>query len=265
MKDFIIKNSEKNKVNNKGKFFWISLFLFFVIWHIFSLWVARQYHPMILPSPYEVLQMMVELCFQEVFWYSILLTLYRGGVGFFLAFSIGVPFGFLMGMLPDVEAFFRPLLITIQTTPTVSWLALALIWFGSPGTMTIFITFIAVLPILIINVYQGIGQLDKSLLEMSTLFQVPKRKQLISLYLPQLLPFILAGSTAGIGMTWKAVAMAELLSGRNGIGGRIALARVHLSTAEVLAWTIVLMILGYGGEQLMKYITKKVMGHWRDA
>lgn len=253
----------KSKRKNKGKFFWISLFLFFTIWYFLSQWVAYRYHPMILPSPFEVIQVMFTFFTQKVFWQSIGLTLYRGLMGFWLAAMIGIPLGFLMGFLPEIDAFFRPFVITLQTTPTVSWLALALIWFGRPSSMTIFITFIAVFPLLVINVYQGMGQLDEFLQEMATLFQVSKRRQFISLYLPQLLPFILAGSRAGIGMTWKAVAMAELLSGRDGIGGRMALARVNLSTTEVLAWTGILMLLGYLGERVMKYITDKAIGHWR--
>ena len=260
MKDFTTKSKEKSR----GKFFWISLFLFFMIWSILSRWIAYRYHPMILPSPFEVLQVMFTFLSQKIFWQSIGITLYRGFIGLVLAVVLGILLGFFMGELSEVENFFRPLMITLQTTPTVSWLALALIWFRLPSNMTIFITFIAIFPLMTINVYQGMGELDPSLQEMATLFQVSKKKQLFSLYLPQLLPFIWAGGKAGIGMTWKAVVMAELLSGRDGVGGRMALARVNLSTAEVFAWTGVLMILGYVGEQMMQYIGKKTIRYWGD-
>lgn len=251
MKDFIIRN--------KKIYLLISIFILLLIWQISSFFLSS----LILPSPMETIKVFLMLVSKKDFWVDIVVSFGRGLLGFFLAILIGTPLGFLMGIKEELEAFFHPLLVLTQTTPTISWLILGWLWFGTgDGAAAIFIIFIIVIPFIIVNVMKGTKQVDKSLMEMAEVFNFSLKKKVFHIYIPQIFPYFMAGCSIASGLTWKGVAMAELLTARTGIGAAMGLARINLEIGQVFVWTGVLIILGHGFSRLFKHIelsaTKKM-------
>ncbi|WP_058486753.1 ABC transporter permease [Defluviitalea phaphyphila] len=252
MKDSIIRN--------KKVYFLISIFIFILIWQILSI-VAG---PLIMPSPMETIKEMFHLSIRKDFWKDILTSIIRGIIGFSLAVLIGTPIGFFMGLREEIEAFFHPFLVLFQTVPTISWIILAWLWFGTgDGDAAIFIIWIIVIPFIIINVMEGVKSVDTSLIEMGKVFNIPLKKKIIDIYFPQILPFWLAGCSIGSGLTWKGVAMAELLTAKTGIGAAMGTARINLEIAQVFVWTGILVFLGYISTVLIRKLEDLVTKKWR--
>ncbi|NLK21995.1 MAG: ABC transporter permease subunit [Epulopiscium sp.] len=251
MKDFIIRNKKITLL--------ISIFIFIIIWQVLSM----LFNPLIIPSPMETTKTLFILMYKREFWMDIIISMGRGLLGFLLAVIIGTPLGFFMGLREEIETFFHPFLVLAQTAPTVSWLILGWLWFGTgDGAAAIFIIFIIVIPFIIVNVMQGTKQLDISLMEMAKVYKLPLGKKIFHIYIPQIFPYFMAGCSIGSGLTWKGVAMAELLTARTGIGAAMGVARINLEIGQVFVWTGILVFLGHGFSKLVKHIEVTVTRKW---
>ena len=75
-----------------------------------------------------------------------------------------------------VEILIAPVIAVVKSTPVASFIILCLIWIPSRN-LSVFISFLMVLPVIYTNILEGIQQTDSKILEMAKVFQVnPGRK-----------------------------------------------------------------------------------------
>jgi len=189
-------------------------------------------------------------------------TMARGFAGFGLAVLAGTPLGFLIGLNQTAAGLFQPLVVVLQVIPLISWLLLAMIWIGF-ARVPLFVVFVTTLPLIIINTIQGIKSVDLQLLQMADVFRVGKLRIIREVYFPQVIPYLFAGLAAALGTTWRAVAMAELLSVNQGVGAGMAIARSNLETATLFAWTFFLIILGLLTDRLLSCLSRQKTNQWK--
>ena len=235
----------------------LSFILLLFIWYAISLF----YNPVIVPSPPETASALANLLTDSNLLDQLKNTITRGLSGFALSVIVGTPLALAVGLNSTLQKIIQPFLVTVQVTPIISWLVLAMIWFGFER-VPIFIVFITTLPLVIINVVQGLANVNPKLTEMALAFGVDKRSLILEVYLPQVIPYLFAAVSAALGTTWKAVAMAEFLSSQKGIGAGMAVSRINLETAEVFAYTLVLISLGLITDRGISYINKRLSA-WR--
>lgn len=228
-----------------------SIILFIVIWSILSI----IYSEIIIPSPIATFKAIGELVFSGEASKQLSVTTIRLISGFLPAVFISLILGICMGFNSYIKAFFLPLLNLIQTTPPITWLVLAIIWFGFNGNASIFIVFISTLPILLINFIEGVNNIDQKLLDMGKVFNLSKKDILFNIVIPSMMPYIISGITITLGNSWKVVAMGEVLSATTGIGSKITQARLNLETDIVFAWTSLLVFMGYITQNLLSKIS----------
>lgn len=217
----------------------------------------------ILPGPAATLQALARLIVSGGFWAHLAATLWRGLFGFGLSYVAGLVCGLLSGLIPQFDAAFRPLLVTVRSTPSMALILLALIWFQS-GAVAVFVTFLVVFPIVTQNVTDGIRSIDPALAEMARVYRVKPSRVVRDLYIPSIIPYLAAGATAGLGLTWKVMISAEVLAGPNlGIGTRMDNARIFLNTAEVFAWTGIVIILGLFFDRVLDALVQKKLLYWK--
>ena len=150
-----------------------------------------------------------------------------------------------------VEVLLRPLMLTIKSIPVASFIILALMWLRSAGNLAVFISFLMVLPVVYTNTLAGIRETDARLLEMAAVFRVPPAKRVRYLYVPAALPYFRSACTVGLGLCWKSGVAAEVIGITSGsIGEALYNAKILFSTAELLAWTVVIVLLSLAFERL---------------
>lgn len=219
-------------------------------------WIASLFYPpIILPSPAETLVKTYDLFIKGDLLQELTTTFQRVLIAFSISLFGGTILGSLLGKTKNLYLFVKPIITIIQTVPPISWIILAIIWMGLGGGAPIFVVTIATFPIFFFNAAQGMKQVSEDLLEMSTIFQVKPHRVLVDVYVPSLWPFISSAITICIGISWKTIVMAELLSSNNGVGAALGLARLQLETAEVLAWTLTVVIIGVACEHIFQYIS----------
>ncbi|WP_041700815.1 ABC transporter permease [Clostridium kluyveri] len=233
----------------------IGILIFWIlIWHVCSVFINEE---LLLPSPFQVLKSLVLLMGKFYFWKSVLSSVIRVIIGILLSVIIGIVFGLTAGLNKFVEELLEPVVITVKATPVISIIIIALVWFNS-SNVVIFTAILICFPIVYTNVLQGIKSIDKSLIQMANVFKVKRKYVLKDIYLPSIKNYIVSGILMCMGIGWKVSVASEVLSiPRYSIGLNLLSAKTTLETAELFAWTIVVVILSFMFEKVFKYYLQR--------
>lgn len=238
------------------------IFLFWIlIWYLLALFVDNS---ILLSTPWEVTKRLAELAVELVFLQIIGISLLRIGCGFLLGFVVALVLAGVSLRYPLAEEVLHPVMSLTKTIPVASFVVLLLIWWGS-STLAVAICFLVVLPNIYINTLEGLKAVDVRLLEMAKVFRVSGGKRFLFIYRPTLRPFLMGGMKLALGMCWKSGVAAEVIGTPSySIGGQLYLSKVHLDTAGVLAWTVVIIVLSLCFEKVILRLTE-VFFAWKPS
>lgn len=214
----------------------------------------------LLVSPVEVAVRLTTIWQTEGFWTSIWFSFYHIAGGFFLALFLGIVLAALAGRFRLIETLLWPFLVTIKTVPVASFVVICLIWL-SAEKLSVFISFLIVLPVVYGNVLEGIKSEDKLMLEVGTVFRMPLLRRLLYIHLPQLKPFIMSACATALGMAWKAGVAAEIIGTPDGsIGKQLFYSKIYLDTDDLLCWTVLIVIVSVLFEKFFMLGLKALYG-----
>jgi putative ABC transporter, permease protein len=245
----------KNKKNHwKYKFAAVLLALLF--WQLLTLWVGEQ---LLLPSPLRVIERLSVLTKEREFFSTIFYSTRRILLGMVLGIFFSGILGALAGKYAVLETIFYPYVLAMKSVPVASFIILALVWVSSKK-LSSFISFLMIFPIVYENVLQGIRSVDQKMLQMCDVFEIFGWKRMRYLYIPNLRPFILSALSSGIGVAWKAGIAAEVIGIPDGsIGNKLYRAKIYFETADLFAWTLVIVLLSVCIEKLFVLMLRKIL------
>ena len=229
----------------------LSIGTILVVWQILAMVINS---PLILPLPKETLEALLQDIGKPLFWQHVGATACRSMVAFGISVVVGTLLGAAAGASDSVHNLLDFPLAMMRATPVVSFILLALFWFGS-SLVPIFVAMVMSLPVMISAVETGIKNTNKDLIACCRVYGFSTGKMLRHLYFPSCKPYFFSGSLAAFGLSWKVVAAAEVISlPHRSAGTLLQNAKVHLETAQVFAITLVLVILSFVLESLLSVI-----------
>ena len=227
--------------NRKTRLLLIVLF-WVIVWEGLYLLIGRDIY---FPSPGSTLEALWRIVAEGESYFVISASIYRTVLALIFSAAIGIPLGALCGISKNFYDLFNPMIVILRSTPVISIIIIAIIWFPSTQ-VPIFAGFLMCFPVIFTATAAGVRSTDVKLLEMCLIYRIPKRRVLSSVYFPSALPYINAGMITSIGMGWKAVAAAEVLSmPKYSIGANLFFAKTFLDPSSLFAWTFVIIILSY--------------------
>lgn len=232
---------------------------------LLALWegLSFLFPPVIVPSLEGIFSALGRLALESSFWGHLYHTIVRALVGFGLSLAIGGVLGVLAGLSRRVYDLIGPVIVVVENVPPIVWVIVAIIWFGLGDVPPVFAIMSVGIPIIAVNVAQGIRSLDPSLLEMARAFEVKKWTRLRDLYFPAITGYLFSAVSVGLGLTWRVVVMAEFFGSMSGIGNELNWARFNLETDKAFAYTLVVVILGLGTEYLVVNPLKEWALRWQ--
>ncbi len=234
----------------------LAIVLWIIVWQLTAAWLNK---PLLIPAPTDVCVRLSELVVTTSFWQTV--------INSFLHMTFGLLLGIILGMLFSILAYFSKTLyeilyiplIVIKSTPVASFIILALLWIKDEF-LSVFITMLMVTPIVWTNVYEGLFNTDKKLLEMSKVFGFSFYKKVKYIYIPQVKPYFLASVLTASGLGWKAGIAAEVIARpKNAIGTFLYESKVYLETVDLFAWTLVVVVVSIILEKIIKFVFKKIV------
>ena len=212
-----------------------AVLLALAVWQGLAMGVGQK---LLVPSPLSVVERLGGIWQEADFW---------GTVWFTFRF-------------PLFEILFRPWATMIKSIPVASFIIICLIWMSS-SRLSIFISFLMVLPIVYTNVLQSIRSADRQLLEAVSIFRLSWPKRALYLWLPQLKPYLLSACTVSLGISWKAGIAAEIIGIPAGSIGRMFYdAKVYFNTVDLFAWTVIVVVISVLFEKGFLALLKGVFG-----
>ncbi len=234
---------------------WVPISLIWLLVWQFCYWLTNQ--DLLLASPAQVFHSLIKLIVTVPFWQAAGYSLLRIQAGYLLGILVGTILAVLTVKISWLDRFFYPAISAIRSTPVASFIILALVWMSS-GRVVIFIVFLMVLPIVWSNVAEGIRKTDQQFLEMAYVFRLSSGQIIRTIYIPSVSPFFIAAATTSLGLGWKAGIAAEVLSRPAlSLGGKLYDAKIYLETADLLAYTGVVVLLSLLLEYLLILVFRR--------
>ena len=260
-------NGQEVSVATERSAFWhgvlnaaLSLALLLLFWQLAAL-IADD--PRRLPTPFQVIQRMVEETAKGDLPYHLGITLLRVILSFIVAMVVGTAIGFAMGRLPLLDQIGHAWLVFFLNLPALVTIVLCYIWIGLIETAVVVAVALNKIPNVVVTIREGARALDPSLLEMAASFRIGRRKTLSKVVLPQLFPYLAAAARSGLALIWKIVLVTELLGRSSGIGFKIfeyfANFDVDKILAYALAFTIVILLI----EWILMMPLERHVTRWR--
>lgn len=227
--------------------FWLA------VWALAAALVAQ---PLILPGPGAVALALLRLVRDGDTWAILAGSGARILGGLALAAVCG---GVLAGVSVRSRTFSRlvaPALSFVKATPVACVVVLLLIWLGS-ARVSIAAVFLMALPGVYFSLVEGLTQADKPLEQMFRLHGVRGWRLFCAHTWREVLPFALSCARAVIGMSWKAGVAAELIGMAAGtVGERIYQAKLLIETADLLAWTVLVVAASWACERVLVWLLR---------
>ena len=243
-----------------------SIYLGFSIWVIFfGFWQLScsmgWVNSLLVPSPLKVLEALKELLFERGFLEDIIHSILRVIVSFFLACTIAIPLGILMGSFRSIESFFNPFVSAWRYLPAPSFIPVLLMWFGTGETPKLVLLFIGVVFFLITMVMDYTKNIKMELLETAATLGATRRQLISTVIIPAVLPDIIVSMRQMLAVTWTYLVIAEIVASTTGIGAMMMRARRFLHTDEIMAGIMVIGILGLLFDVLFRLIHRKMFSY----
>lgn len=208
--------------------------LLLIVWQM----LAITQGPNLVPGPISVVERFWEVVLYEDFFFHVRKTLFRVLAGLGISLVVAVAVGVPMGMFRPVERFLETYVLLGLTIPGLSWALIAVMIVGINDWAPVLAIVATTSPMVLLNLWQGTKSIDMDVLEMGRAFRADRMLVVRDVVLPQLLPFVLAGTRLGLALAWKIVVLAELFGLSNGVGYQLSVNFARFSINGVVAWTV---------------------------
>lgn len=179
--------------------------------------------------------------------------------GFALAAVMGIIIGMAIGWSRRVELWIEPTLQILRPIPTVSWIPLAIIWFGIADKPAIFLVFLGSFFPILLSTIHGVKGCDRNLLRAGAMAGGAPGKLLRHIVFPAALPSIFSGLRIAIGFSWMLTVTAEMVAVKSGLGYVLWDSYYFLRYDIVIAAMASIGALGSLSDLVIKLIARRVL------
>ena len=252
-------------MTNKKSFVWISRLLLYMslpiililIWKAAD--IAGIIKPYTLPPPEKVIKTAIDFLNDGTLWGHIGASVIRVAEGFLIALVAALVLGVAIGLFRKFEIATDVLLQILKPIPPIAWIPLSILWFGIGESSKVFIIFVGAFFPILVNVVDGIKNIDLKFLEISRVYEVKRIRVITKVILPGAMPFIMTGIRVGLGNAWMCVVAAEMIAATRGVGYMLMDGRNLARPDMVLLGMLTIGIIGKVMDDLLRLFAKKVI------
>ncbi|MEH0021481.1 MAG: ABC transporter permease [Desulfobacter sp.] len=181
-----------------------------------------------------------------------LASLGRVGLGFLLAVALGIPLGLWSGRVDTVRRLLGTSVNGLRAVPGITWLPLAMVWFGIGLKTTVFLVALAAFFPVYLNAAAGASQVSPVLLRAGAMMGLGRLRGTFDILLPAAMPAIAAGLRLGLGISWAYLVLGELSGVPDGLGAVIMDARMLGRIDMIVAGILIIAVMGRLSDLLLK-------------
>jgi len=234
-----------------------SLILALLVWEV----AARIIDSSGLPPATEVLSRLGEYLATGEAFEPLGSTLFRTAFGFLLGFVLGIAYGvlvFLSGIFDDLS---RWVFRIAMFTPTLVLIFLFLVMLGRNNLTVIFLVGFVIATDVGVYIRDAMRDFDRDLVAMAASYKATVMQRVRGVYLPFLIPPMLAAGRIGFTLSWKVAFLAEVFGFSEGLGWQVRSSYTIYDMTALLAWLTLFVATLLIIEQLTR-LTERAVVKW---
>lgn len=182
--------------------------------------------------------------------------------GFVMATVIGVPLGLIIGWSRIGAQLFDPVIQGLRPIPITAWLPFSIALFGIRDMGAIFLIFLGGFYAIVVNTTQGARDVERNLMRAAMMMGATRGQLLRRVVFPSAMPSIFTGLRIGLGISWTAVIVSEMVAVKSGLGYVLWDAYYVGRMDIVLADMVSIGVMGYLSDRLIVLLERRVL-RWR--
>ena len=196
------------------------------------------------PSPMGVGQRFIELCQDGTLFEATGNSLARGIVGFVIAVVIGALLGLLIHHFKYLQKNLKPMILGMQTLPSVCWVPFSILWFGLSTQAILFVVVMGAAFSVSISVDNAIKNVPPIYTKAALTMGATKRQLYKNVILPTCLPELISGLKQGWSFAWRALMAGEVMTTSIGLGQTLITGRDLADINQVMLVMLVIVLVG---------------------
>lgn len=180
-------------------------------------------------------------------------------IGFILAFIVAILLNMFLYEYKKIAKVVYPIIELLRPIPNAGWVPIAVISCATIEGSILFITFVGAFFPLFLNIHRALENVPNSYLNISKLYKMNKSDRMKKIVIPSILPDVFTAMMLGISGGWLSVIMAEMISGKVGLGYYTWKSYTLLAYEKVLLGIILMGLLGAGFSLILSFISKKLV------
>lgn len=206
---------------------------------VFEIWKSYTF-----PSPTNVIESLIVLGKTNVLTVAIIDSMKRLFLGYGLSLILGTLLGLIIAKFKYLDENLTPLILGLQTLPSVCWIPFSILWFGIDESAIIFIVAIG-------STFAVTTAIESSIKNISPIYKKAAQtmgasgmKLYFNVTLPAALPSIVSGLKQGWSFAWRALIAGEMISASTGLGQVLMVGRDLADISQIAAVMVVIVIIG---------------------
>ena len=220
------------------------LLILLALWQGFYWFLLELCKPYVVPSPIGVGERFLDLCSDGTLLEATGNSLLRGIAGFAIAVVIGVVLGLLIYQFKYLQKNLKPIILGIQTLPSVCWVPFSILWFGLTTQAILFVVIMGSTFSIAIAVDNAIKNILPIYTKAALTMGADKSQLYHYVILPASLPELVSGLKQGWSFAWRALMAGEVMTTSIGLGQTLIMGRDLADINQVMLVMLVIVIVG---------------------
>ncbi|MCM1282766.1 MAG: ABC transporter permease [Muribaculaceae bacterium] len=200
--------------------------------------------PYAVPYPAGVAKSAKTLLISGTLFAAVGKSMLRVFAGFLISIVVGVLFGILIIRSEYFARNLKPLLLGIQTLPSICWVPFAILWFGLTESAIIFVVVMGSVFSVSLAVESGIREVPPIYIKAAKTMGVSSHKMYTKVIFPAALPSFVAGLKQAWSFAWRALMSGEVMSASLGLGYTLMMGRDLADINQVMTVMLVIIMIG---------------------
>ncbi len=196
------------------------------------------------PSPAGVAERFVKLVQDGTLGAATVNSLLRGVTGYAIAVVIGLVLGLLLHHFWYLQKNLKPIVLGIQTLPSVCWVPFSILWFGLSTQAILFVVVMGAAFSIAISVDNAIKNIQPIYTKAALTMGANKRQLYTRVVFPAALPELVAGLKQGWSFAWRALMAGEVMTTSIGLGQTLITGRDLADINQVMLVMLVIVMIG---------------------
>lgn len=204
----------------------------------------KVWKPYTFPSPLGVIESLFVLFKNNTLVIAVLASMKRLFIGYGLSLIFGSILGLIIAKFKYIDKNLTPIILGLQTLPSVCWIPFSILWFGIDESSIIFVIAIGSTFAVTMAIESAIKNISPLYLKAARTMGASGMKLYFNVTIPAALPSIVLGLKQGWSFAWRALIAGEMISATTGLGQVLMVGRDLADISQVVAVMVIIIIIG---------------------